>query len=74
MTEIVTTGIVNNAEIVSVTVTGSVTENVTVIVTVIVTAKRNDGNTEAGHVKKTVTVSATGTVTGERCRLDNSHA
>lgn len=64
MTEIETvTGTVNVENVtVNVSVTGSVIEIVTAIVTV--TAKKNVGNTEAGHAKKNVTGIAT--VTGER--------
>ena len=64
VTEIETvTGTVNVENVtVNVSVTGSVIEIVTAIVTV--TAKKNVGNTEAGHAKKTVTENAT--VTGER--------
>jgi len=59
-------------ETASVSVTGNVTVikivnvtgNVTEIVTATVTAKRNVGNTEVDHAKKTVIVIAT--VTGEK--------
>ena len=59
------TEIGNAAEIVTVNAIGlgSVTEIVTG--TAIVNARKNGGNTEVGHAKKTVTA----TVTGERYRL-----
>lgn len=63
--EIVTgTAIVSVSGIVTVTKIVNVTGNVTEIVTATVTAKRNVGNTEVGHAKKTVIVIAT--VTGEK--------
>lgn len=64
--------IVTVSEIVTVTKIVSVTGSVTEIVTATVTAKKNVGNTEAGHAKKSVTA----TVTGERCsyKLSACHA
>lgn len=59
--EIVVTVIVSATGIVNVSVRkiANVTGNVTEIVTAAtVTAKKNVGNTEAGHVKKNVTVTA----------------
>lgn len=55
--------IVTVSEIVNVTKIVNVTGSVTEIVIATVTVKKNVGNTEAGHAKKSVTA----TVTGERC-------
>jgi len=61
VTETVIVSVTGNVSVIKIV---NVTGNMTEIMTATVTAKRNVGNTEVGHAKKTVIVIAT--VTGEK--------